>query len=161
MSSNGCSNGVHRPELQWRVGLINASGKYLTAESFGFKINVSGTTLKKKQTFLLEQDAQEDFVYIRSHTGRYLSSDKYGNVTCDTEADERTPAEKFSVEYDKSGSGRWAFKNVAHGNYLGGSEDNFKCFSKNVGNGELWIVQLSIHPQVSLLQPLRDTHIQQ
>ena len=149
MSTNGC-NGVEKAELQWKVGLINNVGKYLTAESFGFKINVSGTTLKKKQTFILEQDPNEDFVYIRSHTGRYMSADKYGNVTCETEAGERTQAEKFSVEYDKNGSGRWAFRNVVHGNYLGGTDDNFKCFSKNVTPSELWIVQLSIHPQVNL-----------
>lgn len=151
MTTNGVTNGhVVAKELQWKVGLINHAGKYMTAEAFGFAINVSGTTLKKKQTFTLEQDPQEDFVNIKSHTGRYLSADKYGNVTCETEAAERTPSEKFSVEYDKAGSGRWAFKNVAHGNYLGGSNDNFKCFSKNVQDNELWVVQLSIHPQVNL-----------
>ncbi|GFR65618.1 fascin [Elysia marginata] len=147
MSTNGV-NGCHRPELQWKLGLINSSGKYLTAESFGFKINVSGTTLKKKQTFVLEQDLKEEIVYLRSHMGRYMSADKYGNVTC--EAEEKDESEKFSVEYDKAGSGRWAFKNVAHGNYLSGTEDNFKCFAKNVTESELWVVQLSIHPQVNL-----------
>ncbi|XP_005108068.2 fascin [Aplysia californica] len=150
MTTNGCNGTSSKSELQWKVGLINSSKKYLTAESFGFKINVSGTTLKKKQTFILEQDSHEDFLYIRSHTGRYLSSDKYGNVTCETEAEERTASEKFSVEYDKNGSGRWAFRNLEHGNYLGGSEDNFKCFSKSVTEADLWIVQLSIHPQVNL-----------
>uniref|UniRef100_A0A2C9JG25 Fascin n=1 Tax=Biomphalaria glabrata TaxID=6526 RepID=A0A2C9JG25_BIOGL len=142
------SNGVTKSELQWKVGLINSAGKYLTAESFGFKINVSGTSLKKKQTFILEQDSQEEVVYIKSHTGRYLSADKYGNVSC--EAEEKDQTEKFVVEYDKHGSGRWSFKNVAHGNYLSGNEDNFKCFAKTVTETELWVVQLSIHPQVNL-----------
>lgn len=149
MTTNGVNGSSNtRPDLQWKVGLINSASKYLTAESFGFKINVSGTSLKKKQTFILEQDPQEEVLYIRSHTGRYLSADKYGNVTC--EAEERDQMEKFAVEYDKNGSGRWAFKNVAHGNYLGGNEENFKCFSKSVTDNELWVVQLSIHPQVNL-----------
>lgn len=152
------SNGGCRSELQWRVGLINSSGKYLTAESFGFKINVSGTSLKKKQTFVLEQDPQDEVLYIKSHTGRYMSSDKYGNVTC--EAEERDQTEKFTVEYDKNGSGRWAFKNVAHGNFLGGHEDNLKCFAKSVTESELWVVQLSIHPQVNLRNVNRKRYAQ-
>lgn len=147
-ATNGVNGSSSKSDLQWKVGLINSAGKYLTAESFGFKINVSGASLKKKQTFILEQDPLEEVLYIRSHTGRYLSADKYGNVTC--EAEERDQMEKFSVEYDKQGSGKWAFRNVAHGNYLGGSEDNFKCFSKSVADNELWVVQLSIHPQVNL-----------
>lgn len=145
MTANGVS--TTKSNLQWKIGLINSSSKYLTAESFGFKVNVSGTSLKKKQTFILEQDAHEEVVYIQSHTGRYLSTDKYGNVTCDSE--ERTQTEKFAVEYDKKGSGRWAFKNVAFSNYLSGSENNFRCFSRSVTDSELWIVQLSIHPQVN------------
>uniref|UniRef100_A0A0B6ZSM2 Fascin n=1 Tax=Arion vulgaris TaxID=1028688 RepID=A0A0B6ZSM2_9EUPU len=138
-----------RSDHQLKVGLINSSNKFLTAESFGFKVNASGTSLKKKQTFILEQDAQEEVVYVKSHTGRYMAADKYGNVTCDSE--ERGQMEKFAIEYDKNGSGRWAFKNINHGNYLGGSDDNLKCFSKSVKDTELWQVQMAIHPQVNLL----------
>lgn len=142
-------NGVNKAaETGWKVGLINYAQKYLTAESFGCKINVSGTALKKKQTFTLVQDPVEEVVYIKSHLGRYLSADKYGNVTCEAEEPDQT--EKFSVEYDKNSSGRWAFRNVVHGNFLGGTDDNLKCFSKSVTDYDLWIVQLSIHPQVHL-----------
>nr|KAG5697870.1 hypothetical protein BaRGS_017127 [Batillaria attramentaria] len=140
-------NGVNKSaETGWKVGLINSAQKYLTAESFGCKINVSGTALKKKQTFVLVQDPVEEVVYIKSHLGRYLSADKRSNVTC--EAEEVGQTEKFVVEYSKDG--RWAFRNLVHGNYLSGNEDNLKCSAKTIGNQELWVVQLSIHPQVHL-----------
>lgn len=149
MSAVNGVNGVSKAaETGWKVGLINSAQKYLTAESFGFKINVSGTALRKKQTFVLVQDPVEEVLYIKSHLGRYLSADKYGNVSC--EVDEVDQTEKFVVEYAKDNSGRWAFRNVAHGNYLGGNEENLKCFAKTVSDTELWIVQLSIHPQIHL-----------
>ncbi|XP_076472853.1 fascin-2-like [Babylonia areolata] len=142
-------NGVSKAgETSWKVGLVNHAGHYLTAETFGHKINVNGAHLKKKQIFTLVQDLKEEVVYIRSHLGRYLSADKYGNVTCEAEEAEQT--EKFVVEYDKVFSGRWAFRNVVHGNYLGGDGENLRCFAKNFSDTELWTVQLSIHPQVHL-----------
>lgn len=145
---NGSNGGLSKPgETGWKVGLINFEKKYMTAESFGCKINVSGSALKKKQTFTLVQDPVEEAVYIKSHLNRLLSADKYGKVTC--EAEEAEQAEKFVVEYDKT-TGRWAFKNMMHGNYLGGTDDALKCFAKSAGDQELWTVQLSIHPQVHL-----------
>ncbi|ESO84220.1 hypothetical protein LOTGIDRAFT_108036 [Lottia gigantea] len=135
---------------QWKVGLLNSSMKYLTAETFGFKINASGTALKKKQTWTLEQDLTEEVVYIKSHLNRYMSADKYGNVTCEAEEKDEDPSQKFAIEYAKDGSGKWAIRNVMHGNYLSGDDDNVKCFSKNISDKELWVGQLSIHPQVNL-----------
>lgn len=96
---------------------------------------------------MLEQDLNEEVVYIRSFLGRYLSSDKYGNVTCD--AEEPGPSEKFAIEYTK-GTGKWLFRQMEHGNYLGNSGENVKCFAKSPGESEHWTVQLSIHPQVHL-----------
>ena len=136
-------------ESGWKVGLINHAQKYLTAESFGCKINVSGVALKKKQTFVLVQDPEDEVVYIRSHLGRYMSADKYGNVTC--EAEEAGQMEKFVVEYDvKSVTRRWAFRSLVHSTYLGGTDDKLTCSGQTVTEQELWTVQLSVHPQVHL-----------
>lgn len=160
-------NGIngHRPidGLQWKVGLINSAQKYLTAEPFGFKVNASGTALKKKQAWMIEQDPHEDGIYLKSHLGRYLATDKMGNVTCDSE--ERGPTERFVVEYNAAG--QWAFRNFTHGYYLGGTEDMVHCSSKSPSAPEWWVFQLAIHPHVHLRNVnrkryahLRDAEIQ-
>lgn len=63
------------------VGLINGQYKYLTAETFGNKINANGTAMKKKQQWSLElfpfpgqseEVSEFEYVAIKSHLGNYL-----------------------------------------------------------------------------------------
>ena len=129
----------------WNLGLMNdASSKYLTLETFGFKLNVNGVSLKKKQMWTLEQDEGSQICYFRSHLNRYLSADPKGNVKCEDE--ERGEETKFTVETQSSG--KWAIKSV-YGAYFGGENDQLKCIAKPTGT-ELWCIQLAMHPQVNL-----------
>ncbi|CAH1794662.1 unnamed protein product [Owenia fusiformis] len=149
--SNGARNGHRNPHLdtlQWKIGLINSDGKYLTAETFGFKINASAPTLRKKQFWTLVQDTTEEVVYLKSHLNKYLAGDAQGNATADS--DEKDQDTKFVLEYHKDGSGRWAFKNVVTGYYFGGAEDNLRCYEKLPTDREWWVGHLAVHPQVNL-----------
>ena len=127
------------------LGLMNdASKKYLTLETFGFKLNVDGVSLKKKQIWTLEQDEGSQICYFRSHLNRYLSADPKGNVKCEEE--ERVEETKFTVE--TQASGKWAIKSV-YGAYFGGTTDQLKCVAKPTAT-ELWCIQFAMHPQVNL-----------
>ncbi|CAG0920868.1 unnamed protein product [Notodromas monacha] len=110
------------PPGSWIVGLINARHKYLTAETFGFKINANGVSMKKKQ---------------------------FGNVTCENEeVDETTGRLEISVADD--GSGRWALRHAGRGYYLGALNDKVVCEAKVPGDAELWTVHLGARPQVNV-----------
>lgn len=91
-NGNGMTNGAEGSCWEkgiWLVGLINSQFKYLTAETFGYKINANGISLKKKQTWTLEPAGDgSDSICLKSHLQRYLAVDQFGNVTCDaTEKD--------------------------------------------------------------------------
>ncbi|XP_077407431.1 fascin-2b [Vanacampus margaritifer] len=144
------SNGNHPLTLQF--GLINHEGRYLTAETFGFKVNASAPSMKKKQIWTLEQDSQDTrVVYLRSHLRRYLASDKDGKVTC--EADDRHPDCRFLIVAQSDG--RWALQSQRHLRFFGGSRDHLSCFAQGIGDGELWAVHLALHPQANLLSVAR------
>jgi len=138
------------PKGCWAIGLINSKFRYLTAETFGFKINANGTSLKKKQVWTLEPSSasgNESTIYLRSHLDKYLAVDSFGNVTC--EGEERDPGSMFQISVADDGTGRWALRNVTRGYYLGASADKLTCTAKVPGDSELWHVHLAARPQVS------------
>lgn len=149
MQNNGMEsgNGIGVDKTGWTVGLINGKFKYLTAETFGFKINANGTSLKKKQLWMLE--GSEHQVFLRSHLDRYIAVDQFGNVTCEAE-EPSGPGCAFQIQVASDGSGRWAFKNIQRGYFLGSSQDELKCTAKAPGDAEYWLVHLAARPQVNL-----------
>ncbi|XP_026201302.1 fascin-2a isoform X2 [Anabas testudineus] len=145
------TNGINRA-LKLQFGLINYENRYLTAEGFGFKVNASGTSMKKKQIWTLEQDEQDgQVVFLRSHLGRYLGSDKDGKITCASEKPE--PDCRFLIVAQSDG--RWALQSEPYLRYFGGSADYLSCFAQVIGEQELWAVHLALHPQASLLSVAR------
>ena len=84
VSNGNQSNGTAATDRGcWTIGLINSKFKYLSAETFGYKINANGKALKKKQVWILEPSGDGDTVVMRSHLNKFIAVDQFGNVTCD------------------------------------------------------------------------------
>ncbi|KAK7168411.1 hypothetical protein R3I94_002471 [Phoxinus phoxinus] len=140
------TNGISMA-LKLQFGLINYGNRYLTAEAFGFKVNASGTSMKKKQIWTLEQDQDSQVVFLRSHLGRYLSSDKDGKVSCEEEVPNTDCRFLIVMQSD----GRWALQSEPYLRYFGGSAEYLSCFAQTIGDSELWAMHLALHPQANLL----------
>jgi fascin 1/2 len=140
--------------LSWSFGLRNHAGKYLTAETFGCRINANASSLKKKQIFFLEQEEGDSKVYIRSHLGKYLSATAAGDFTGD--ADGKGPNEAFEIE--AQANGQWALR-TAHGYYAGGTGEALRAYTKTIEADRLWTVQLAMHPQVNVKNVNRKRYV--
>ena len=140
-------------DLSWgKIGLINSAGKYLTAEQFASKVNSTGTSLRKKQTWTLESTGENE-VAIKSTFGKYLSF--YRNDTADAAAEAIGAEQKF--ELITQDDGRVAIKSVAHGRYLGEVGGELSG-TKDCGPTNLFTMQLAIHPQINLRNSNRKTY---
>ncbi|XP_069786228.1 fascin-2b [Narcine bancroftii] len=141
------TNGTQQA-LKIQFGLINCNNKYLTAEAFGFKVNASGVSLKKKQIWTLEQDdGNNSVVFFKSHLGRYLLANKDGGVSCETEK----PDVDCRFIVIAHADGRWTLQSEPHKRYFGGTEDHLSCFAQTITESELWSIHLDSHPQANLL----------
>lgn len=56
----------------WTIGLINGLHKYMTAETFGYKLNANGTSLKKKQLWTLEPSNTGESEYLKMHLSQSI-----------------------------------------------------------------------------------------
>ncbi|CAF1418885.1 unnamed protein product [Didymodactylos carnosus] len=138
--------------FQWSLGLINSKGKYLTSENFGCKINATGNSLRKKQKWIIHYNIQDDVIYLMSPLNYYLSTDKYGRLTCDKLTPDIDCQYQLEFSNHPLTNGRWAFKSVVYGMFLGGDGDHLHCFSKTP---EWWLPHLALHPHINLKHILR------
>ncbi|KAK9888195.1 hypothetical protein WA026_000464 [Henosepilachna vigintioctopunctata] len=151
---NGCDDifALNQKTGCWTIGLINSRYNYLTAESFGYKLSVHSSNMKKKQMWTLEPDPTsngENIIYLKSFLNKYLAVDSFGNVICNS--DEKEEGSKFQITLVEDGSGRWALKNVVRRYFLGADIDQLTCTAKAPKNdAELWTVQLVVRPQMNL-----------
>jgi len=152
MASKKEQNGQEQPSQgdgSWTIGLINSKHKYLSAETFGFKVNANGKTMRKKQVWTLEPSGDGDTICLRSHLNKFLAVDQFGNVTCESE-DKNDKSAKFEISVCNDSSGRWAFKSVSRGYFLGATSEKLVCSAKIAEDPELWFANLAVRPHVNL-----------
>lgn len=127
----------------WTIGLANSQKLYLSAESFQFKVNASGKTMKAKQIWTIEQQEEDKFT-IKSCMGRYLGCDKNGVITAIAEDVGRDNVFTFINQ----GNERFEIKS-SQGHSLCGSHDNIAGRLREP-KPEGWTIHLATVPQINL-----------
>ena len=84
----------------------------------------------------MQPTADAGQISLRSHLGKYLAVDSFGNVTCESE--ELEAGGRFEITLSTDGSGRWALRNVERKYFLGSAGDKLVCNAKTPGDAELW-----------------------
>ncbi|XP_067854367.1 fascin-like [Heptranchias perlo] len=137
-------------------GLINSAQKYLTGEVFNYKVNATGSSLKRSQIWTIEFTREDSpMVHIKSSFNRYIAADKDGKITCDQEAP--TPNCVFLMMLHPDG--RVSFQSEPSKRYLGGNQDNITCFAQAISDSEKWVPHLVIHPSVNMFNPGRKNYL--
>ncbi|XP_051875056.1 fascin-like [Pristis pectinata] len=137
-------------------GLINSAQKYLTGEVFNYKVNATGSSLKRNQIWTIEFTREDSpMVHIKSSFNRYIAADKDGKITCDQEAP--TPNCVFLMMLHPDG--RVSFQSEPSKRYLGGNQDNITCFAQAISDSEKWLPHLVIHPSINMFNPSRDNYL--
>uniref|UniRef100_A0A4W3K1K8 Fascin-like domain-containing protein n=1 Tax=Callorhinchus milii TaxID=7868 RepID=A0A4W3K1K8_CALMI len=137
-------------------GLINSAHKYLTGEIFNYKVNATGSSLKRSQIWTIEFTAEESpMVYIKSSFNRYIAADKDGKITCDQEVPNPNCIFLMTLHSD----GRVSFQSELSKRYLGGNQDNITCFAQSISDSEKWLPHLVIHPSVNMFNPGRKKYL--
>jgi fascin 1/2 len=132
----------------WTFGLMSHGGKYLTAESFGFKLAASAMQMKKKQIFTLIGPAADGSVQIQSHLGKLLAVDGDGGFVADRDSgdDDET---RFVIEANDEG--QWAIKSQKYEWYVEGTGEGLSAFTGDgVKRESQWNVRLAMHPHIAL-----------
>ncbi|KAL7056114.1 hypothetical protein AAHC03_021089 [Spirometra sp. Aus1] len=131
------------------------SGRLLTSETFQGSLNVSGTSLKRRQIWTIYTDeANPTAFFLQNHMGRYLSASRDGKVSVLSE--EPGDEERFLILFDANGSGEVAIQSEKHQLYLQWTDNGMRCFSKEP---VWWGIRLAIHPQVHLLNVHRNNYV--
>lgn len=154
--------------LPWAVGFKNYQGMYLTVETFNHRVNLSSKLMKKKQIFQLEQDeGANKQIFIRTHLNRYLTAKPDGTFGGDAET--KGPNEVFTLE--PLVDGRFVLVS-AHGYLVGGHGEKVDAYTKpppggpeaisipsNIKEDRIFIMQLAMHPQVTMWNVNRKTFV--
>ncbi|KAG5277647.1 hypothetical protein AALO_G00089780 [Alosa alosa] len=92
--------------LEIRLGLISSGGKYLTAESFGFTVNASASSMKRKQIWTLEQ-ADGGAVKARRAWSSTVTWDATWRPTSLRQRDPRTARARVGGRFSSAARRRW------------------------------------------------------